>query len=125
MHRLTEINEEAVAVLVNTFYGKIRKDAELGPVFEAAIREEAWPVHLKTMCDFWSSVILKTGRYQGSPFLKHRALPVFPASLFDRWLVLFEETAAEIFETQKLSLPFVTAAHNIARSLKYGLYGQI
>ena len=32
-----------------------------------AIKPEAWPRHLGKMCDFWSSTLLRTGRYDGRP----------------------------------------------------------
>ena len=52
--------------LVTTFYARIRKHPELGPIFERVIGAD-WTPHLKTMCDFWSSVMNTTGRYKGRP----------------------------------------------------------
>src|SRR6185437_7027464 len=48
--------------------------------------------HLQTMCDFWSSVLLMTGRYHGQPMRKHAPLPIGGVH-FDRWLELFEAAA--------------------------------
>lgn len=118
---LKEITEDGIKILVDRFYGRIRADAELGPIFNAAISEEAWPAHLNKLCDFWSSVMLKTGRFNGNPPRKHMDLPPFPPELFDRWLKLFAESAKEIF-----SLPvandFITRSEIIAQALKQKLY---
>ncbi len=120
---LSEITEDGIKKLVDAFYGKVRKDPALGPVFNGAIAEEEWPKHLETLCAFWSSIILKTDRYQGNPMKKHMSLPGFEAGVFDRWLQLFSETAREIFAPEAAE-QFESASQNIARSLKYGLYGR-
>jgi len=118
------ITEESIKTLVNTFYDKVRADQQLGPVFDQAIAEGTWPEHLETMCDFWSSVMLKTGRYHGNPAVKHLNIPAFDASLFDRWLELFSETAGEVFPEGEAAAEFEGASRNIARSLKFMLYGK-
>ena len=79
--------------LVRAFYDKVRTDPMLAPVFDARIRD--WEPHLQQMCAFWSSVALMSGRYHGTPMVKHVPLPV-DAAHFDRWLDLFEMTAREI-----------------------------
>ena len=62
-------------------------------IFEA--RVEDWEQHLEQMCAFWSSVALMSGRYHGTPMVKHLPLPV-DAGHFDRWLELFEASAGEL-----------------------------
>jgi hemoglobin len=52
-----EISEALVAKLVETFYGRIRQDAVLGPIFEARLQGR-WDTHLAAMVDFWSSVTM-------------------------------------------------------------------
>ena len=47
--------DDQIETLVATFYARIRRDEVLGPIFLTAIGED-WTAHLKTMCDFWSSV---------------------------------------------------------------------
>ena len=89
----TGIDEAMIERLVRTFYGKIRKDPLLGPVFETRIAD--WEPHLKRMCAFWSSVALTSGVYSGRPMEKHLPLPV-DARHFDRWLALFNDTAREV-----------------------------
>lgn len=89
----TGLDEDMLRELVHRFYGKIREDEMLGPIFAARITD--WDPHLARMVEFWSSVALMTGRYHGAPVPAHAGLPVTRAH-FDHWLALFEETAREI-----------------------------
>jgi hemoglobin len=116
----TGIDNAMIGRLVRTFYGKIRKDALLGPVFEARIAD--WEPHLKRMCAFWSSVALMSGVYSGRPMEKHLPLPV-DARHFDRWLALFEETAHEVCPGAAAE-HFIERAHNVAQSLELGIAGR-
>lgn len=120
----TQITEENIKLLVNSFYSKVRNDKELAPIFENAIGDDAslWRPHLERMYSFWSSVVLSTGSYSGNPFQKHKDLPSFDIKLFDRWLELFAQTAGEIY-TEEVSKVFIVKSENIARSLKLGIYG--
>src|SRR5579875_1338846 len=95
--QIPEITDGSIAVLVDRFYAKVRSDRDLGPIFEAAIADDAWPAHLGRMNDFWSSVMLTSGRYKGNPFAKHLKLEGLTPALFSRWLELFGETADELF----------------------------
>lgn len=104
--------------LVTTFYARIRRDAELGPIFETAIGED-WTRHMKTMCDFWSSVMNTTGRYKGRPIPAHVKLASVEPRHFTRWLALFGETASTLFEPP-LAQAFVQRAEKIAASLMLG-----
>jgi hemoglobin len=115
----TGITEAMIELLVRGFYTKVRLDAVLAPVFEARIRE--WEPHLAQMCAFWSSVALMTGRYHGTPMVKHLPLLV-DAAHFDRWLALFEETAGEICPPEAAA-HFVERAQRIAASLELGIAG--
>jgi hemoglobin len=105
--------------LVRGFYAKVRTDAVLAPIFEARIRD--WEPHLKQMFAFWSSVALMTGRYHGTPMVKHMPLPV-DADHFDRWLDLFEATARQICPPQAAA-HFIERARRIAASLELGIAG--
>ena len=55
------IDEAMIHRLVHGFYDRIRVDPELGPIFAREIDD--WDPHLAKMCDFWSSVVLMTKRY--------------------------------------------------------------
>ena len=89
-----DITELAIAALVERFYSKARRDPLIGPVFNAAV--EDWDEHLHKLRDFWSSVMLTTGRYKGNPMAAHVKHPIEPA-FFERWLALWRETAGELF----------------------------
>jgi hemoglobin len=115
----TGIDDAMIDVLVRRFYGKVRADALLGPVFETRIHD--WEPHLKRMCEFWSSVALMTGRYHGTPMAKHLPLPV-DAEHFDRWLSLFEETARDACPARAAD-HFIERARRIAESLEIGIAG--
>lgn len=116
----TGIDEAMIERLVHAFYAKIRDDTVLAPVFNTRIHD--WDLHLQRMCAFWSSVALMSGRYHGSPMTKHLPLPV-DAGHFDRWLLLFEQTAKEVCPPVA-ELHFVERARRIAESLELGIAGQ-
>jgi hemoglobin len=120
-HRPPEapIDEAMIERLVRAFYARVRADETLGPIFAARIDD--WEPHLHRMFDFWSSLALKSGRYQGQPMAKHLPLPV-DARHFDRWLALFEETAREVCPPSAAA-HFSGLAHRIAESLELGIAG--
>lgn len=89
----TGLSDAVLTRLVHDFYGKVRADPELAPIFAERITD--WGPHLARMVEFWSSVALMTGRYHGAPMPKHLTLPV-DRTHFDRWLALFRQTAAEV-----------------------------
>lgn len=117
-----QVTEEHIKQLVDDFYGKIDNDKDLGPIFAGVIGHgpDAWQPHLNTMYNFWSSMLLGTGKYTGRPMPKHMALPPFDLALFDRWLALFSETAHEVFTDDVASI-FVKRSHIIAENLKRGV----
>lgn len=115
----TGITEAMIERLVRAFYDKVRADEVLGPIFEARIRD--WEPHLQQMFAFWSSVALMTGRYHGTPMVKHNRLPV-DAAHFDRWLGLFEQTARKICPPEAAG-HFMERARRIASSLEMGVAG--
>lgn len=112
------VSEELIRQLVETFYDRVIRDPELGPIFHKALSGR-WSRHLALMVDFWSSVALRTGRYSGKPQAAHVGLDLTP-ELFTRWLWLFEETAQEICEPDVAAF-FVDRAGRIADSLQIGL----
>ncbi|HET9948724.1 MAG TPA: group III truncated hemoglobin [Longimicrobiales bacterium] len=91
----SRITEQEIRDLVHTFYGRVRDDALLGPVFEARLAGR-WGPHLDKMCDFWSSVMLATGRFHGNPVVAHATIPGIAPAHFDRWIELWHETAHEV-----------------------------
>lgn len=116
----TGTDDAMIQRLVHAFYAKVRKDALLGPIFES--RVASWDLHLERMCAFWSSVALMSGRYHGQPMEKHLPLPV-DGRHFDRWLLLFRETAIEV-SPSIAAAHFIERADRIAESLELGIAGK-
>jgi hemoglobin len=73
------------------------------------------------MCDFWSSVMLMSGRYKGNPMIAHMRLKMVRPEHFERWLALFVETAGEVCPPPAAEA-FVGRANNVARSLQLGMF---
>ena len=117
----TGIDEEMIDRLVRAFYGKVRLDPMLGPVFET--RVEDWEHHFRILGHFWSSVTLGTGAYSGTPMRKHIGLPV-DGRHFDRWLLLFGKTAVELCPPDAARL-FLERAMRIAESLELAIAGDL
>jgi hemoglobin len=118
--KFDHVSEENIRRLVDGFYAKVRRDPELAPIFLRAIPGD-WRPHLNKMYAFWSSVMLTSGRYKGNPVVKHLALPGVQPVLFERWLELFNETSAELFE-DAISAEFRAKAARIAESLQLAMF---
>ena len=114
---LLPLGHELRERLVRAFYDRVRADALIGPVFAARIAD--WEPHLQQMFAFWSSVALSTGRYQGAPMRKHLFLPI-DSRHFDRWLALFEATAAEVCPPRAAE-HFIVRARRIAENFEMGV----
>lgn len=89
-------SEKQIRRMVDTFYARVREDDLLGPVFDERIGS-GWSAHLDRMVDFWSTVLLASGRYRGDPIEAHRRIPDLQAAHFDRWLELFRPVVHEIY----------------------------
>lgn len=93
------LSMDDVRLLVDTFYGRVRTDDLIGPIFNDAIQDR-WPEHLEKLHRFWQTVLLGEHTYYGSPFMPHAKLPI-DKSHFDRWLQLFHATLNELFTGPK------------------------
>ncbi len=116
-----ELTEEQIAALLDLFYTRVRADAELGPVFARAIGEDEWPAHIANIQDFWSAVMLKSGRYKGNPLQVHKEVAGISPALFGRWLALFDEACRDVLPPE-LAVEMHGRAVQIAESLKAGLF---
>ena len=114
-------SEADIAAVVDGFYAKVRVDPALGPVFARAIADDAWPEHLSIIRDFWSTVMLKSGRYQRNPFSAHQRVAGISPELFERWLALWGETCRELLPGRAAEAMLAKAVM-IADSLKAGLF---
>jgi hemoglobin len=112
------VNEEMIRKVVFAFYDRIRADAVLGPIFAKEI--EDWDPHLEKMCDFWSSMLLMTKRYDGRPVPAHVKIPGLDKEHFAHWLALFRQTAEEIAPPEAAAL-FLDRAERVAQSLQLSI----
>ena len=106
-----QITESGIERLVEEFYKRIRMNQELAPTFYRAIPGD-WGPHLATMRNFWSSVMLTSGRYKGNPVARHVRLEGVAPHFFEVWLTLFRDTCHELFE-DPVANAFVAKAERI------------
>lgn len=88
-----QLTEADISQILHGFYGRVRADGQLGPVF-AAVQD--WDEHMTRLTEFWSSLMLTTGRYKGNPLAMHlvHADKIRP-EMFIRWLELWHQTTKE------------------------------
>ena len=88
-----------IARLVETFYTRAFADPVLGPIF-TDIAQMDLEAHMPIMCDFWETVLFRSGAYRRNALQVHVALharhPLTGAD-FGRWLELWRETLDEHF----------------------------
>lgn len=117
---LASVNEDSIRALVHGFYDTVQKDALIGPIFAREVAHGRWPAHLEKMCAFWSSLLLKTRRYDGRPLRPHLRIPELSDEHFKRWLSLFRATAEKVFDQEDAKA--VTAlAGRIAQSFRLSI----
>ena len=109
--------EQEIRALVHDFYADVRRDDVLGPIFNSRIHD--WDTHLAQLVDFWSSILLRTGRFTGAPMPLHAAMPGLSADLFQRWLAAFYASNARQ-PNQAMAAQANAMAERIAQSLWMG-----
>lgn len=115
-----DIDDDKLARLVSLFYGRVRADPELGPIFNDAV--EDWPAHLAHLTDFWHAVMLGSGRFKGRPMMKHMQHQArIRSEHFDRWLALWDEATNELMVPENATALQRKARH-IGESFKAGLF---
>lgn len=92
----------------------------MGPIFKDKLGDD-WEPHLLRMMDFWSSLMLTTGRYSGRPLRLHFALKTVVPADFDIWLRLFEETALSI-GGENFAAAFMDKAGRVAASFQAAMF---
>lgn len=97
-------SREAIELLVNSFYTKVKQDELLSPIFNN-VEFFSWDTHIPVMVDFWETLLLDTATYKGNTMQKHitlhRRTPLTP-ELFERWKLLFYSTLDELFEGENV-----------------------
>jgi hemoglobin len=112
------VTEAIIHRVVHAFYDRIRADEALGPIFSSKIAD--WEPHLAKMCDFWSSMLLMSKRYDGRPVPPHMTIEGLDRPHFERWLGLFRETARRECPPDMAAL-FIDRAERVAQSLQLSL----
>ncbi len=118
-------NRNDVARLVRTFYGRVRQDEMLGPIFNGIIKD--WEEHLEKLTDFWHGNLfffVKT-KYTGDPKTAHQSMDETighstTMDHFGRWINLWIATVDELYEGEKAAL-----AKNQARKMATFLFLKI
>lgn len=115
-----QISEAQLKLLIPRFYARVCDDVLIGPVFNDTIGD--WKHHLEKLVDFWSSVMLTSGRYKGNPVAAHlEHLPAITPQMFNRWLALWAEVTGELLSPD-VAIALQSKAARIAESLKLALY---
>jgi len=114
------VHEDDIRRVVRAFYAEVQKDDLLAPVFATRIGTEEWDPHMEHIIDFWSSIFLKTGRFNGNPMRKHLGLENITPAHFTRWLGLFETVSNRMIEAVQAQA-MQDMANRIARSFQMGL----
>ncbi|MFZ0266390.1 group III truncated hemoglobin [Caulobacter sp.] len=111
--------QAVLPALLERFYARVRADQDLGPVFNDAIGD--WDHHLGVLADFWSSVMLASGRYKGNPMLAHMQHgPRIHPEMFERWLAIWARTTDEMV-SPPIAVEMQTKAARIAQSLNLAI----
>ncbi len=120
-----EINKESISKLMDIFYNKVRKDENLGRIFNAKIGtdEQSWREHKEKIGNFWLANLLGIqGIYNGYPLKAHLELDPFPREFFSIWLGLFEESLHETFSNILCIQQILERAHIIAQRFQKMIY---
>ncbi|BCA58307.1 group III truncated hemoglobin [Sphingomonas sp. HMP6] len=113
------VDDFLIGALVDRFYARVQGDDLLGPIFGNHVAD--WSQHLPRMKDFWASIMIEPGRFNGRPMQKHIALGLLTKAHFARWLVLWDETVALNVSSPAAAERFRISAHRIADSLLTGV----
>lgn len=111
--------KDDVALLVSSFYKKVKNDEKLKPFFSSI---EDWDKHFDKLIIFWeSSLFLKT-KYFGNPLEAHIKIDqihynTITQEHFGIWMNLWFETIDELFEGEYASM-----AKNRAQKMSTFLY---
>jgi hemoglobin len=114
------IGEADIRLVVERFYNEVRADQTLSAAF-GAITD--WDDHLERMTQFWSSLMLMTGRYKGNPVAMHliHAERIRP-EMFEHWLALWKKATSDVLPSETAAEVQLKATR-IASRLSSALFG--
>ncbi|MGX9787520.1 group III truncated hemoglobin [Mycobacterium sp. MMS18-G62] len=113
-----------VRLLLVRFYSRVFDDEALAEPF-SELRAKGLESHLPVMCDFWETVLFRSGLYHGNALVVHRLLDErYPlcANHFTRWLTLWNDTVDELYRGPAADRAKIQAAR-IAKSMHRRLRG--
>lgn len=112
------VSRAQIALVVATFYDRVRRDATLGPVFAAHVTD--WPEHEDKITRFWANALLQERQYDGNPMQVHMAAGNVDPAHFAVWLPLFDAVLDEVL-SEDVALSWSALAHRIGQGLRFGL----
>jgi hemoglobin len=114
------LDEELLRRVIDEFYTRVRRDEELGPVFDAIIGDR-WGPHIEKIMSFWMTATRVGAGYKGRDFtpahLKHDAIR---AAQLPRWLELFRATCRDLCEPAAADA-LIRVAEQMADNLQISL----
>jgi len=116
-----DITADKISRLVDEFYERGFADPRLGPIFMTHIGVDR-SAHMRTIKQFWSSVLLKTRSYSGQPVPVHLKLTEVQREDFAIWLDYWRATVNDIFAPEAAAI-VIASAERIAESLKLAMFG--
>jgi hemoglobin len=117
-------DRDDIAALLVDFYGRCFADELLGPVFLDVARMDL-SAHLPVMCDFWQTVLFRSGEYRRNAFHPHQRLHARAAltpAHFARWLALWGQAVDDRHAGPKAELAKVQGGR-IAASMSRRITG--
>ncbi|MBB3659418.1 truncated hemoglobin YjbI/tellurite resistance-related uncharacterized protein [Rhizobium sp. BK650] len=118
---IENLTEDRIAVVLRAFYARIRRDPSLARPFAVV---EDWEEHITRLTDFWSSLMLTSGRYKGNPVAMHLVhTDKIEPEMFARWLELWKETTDELV-SPVTALQMQAKAGRVATRLSQAMFGQ-
>lgn len=118
-------NRDDVEELVVAFYETAFRDPLIGPIFTDVAHMDL-AAHLPIMCDFWETVLFRSGAYRRNALQVHVSLharhPLTDAH-FARWLELWDATVDERFAGPSAERAKLQASR-IAESMQRRLAGR-
>jgi truncated hemoglobin YjbI/tellurite resistance-related uncharacterized protein len=110
------LTQAQLGELIPRFYARVRADDLIGPLFNSAVHD--WPEHLDKLVRFWSSVMLRSGTYEGNPAAEHikHARAITP-EMFERWLAIWKDVTGEVLPPEHAA-ELQRMAGRIAESLQ-------
>lgn len=118
-------DRDDIRALVEEFYRRAFADPLIGPIFTDVAQMDL-DHHLPIICDFWETVLFRSGAYRRNALAVHVALngrhPLLPHH-FDRWLELWTTNVDEHFSGEKADLAKVQA-RRIAGSISRRMQGR-